>query len=173
MCIGRLEDIVVRPISVGQIIVRGQLADILCNVILIAGTAQNSVSDLYNLRAGDSIARAESTVRVTIDPTLLGSRGNCCICPMIGRNIREGLVTARQFVETSCNGGKLSTSDCCIRTEGTIGVTLKNASVSQSCDFCCCPALICICKAGRGCSILLASVIGKQTVEDCGNFCTG
>ena len=142
MSIGRLENIVVRPVCRGQIVVRDQLAQVICNVILIAGAFQNSVGDFHNFSASNCIIRTESTVSVTIYPALFRCRGDGCVCPMVGRDISKGLIATRELIETSCDCGKLSASNCCIRTESTIGVAFEDTCIGQSSDFCRGPAVV-------------------------------
>ena len=142
MSIGRFENIVVRPVCRGQIVVRGQLAQVSGNVILIAGTIQYSIGNLHNFCAGNCIIRTESTIRVTSYPAFFSCRGDGCVCPMVGRDIREGLGAARQLVKASCDCCKFCTSNSSIRTEGAISVALEDTCIGQSSDFCRGPAVV-------------------------------
>lgn len=172
MSIRCLKNFVVSPVRSSNIIVVIQLRRVSCYIVLIANASQNSVGDLNDLSAGNCILGTESTVRVAIYPALLCSGGDCCICPVRRRNISESLGATRQLVEAGCNGCILSTGDGSVRTERAIIVALEDACVSQGCNLLSRPAVVCISKARAGSCVLITSVVGEQTIEDSGNFCT-
>lgn len=115
MCVGGFEDLVVSPERSVDVIVVMQLLKVYSYEVLVAGTTQNRIGDLYDLCAVDGVVRAERAIRITVDPTLLSSGGNSSISPVGRRYIGKGLGTAGELIETRSYSSKLCARDRSIR----------------------------------------------------------